>query len=373
MDVTSGLRNFALGRLAAEQASSRSAVARPEQSKQGAMILIDNFVSSSSHGYSVEGAARSLGPTGSTFQVNQHESVNGRLSMPHARAVKELQAQFVSGPLSVEAAAQQLESFIVSAAQGNVELATAHLAAVEGESFRNSVVNLSQGIDAIGLMNMVSLALSPSSKLTADQQTSYRQNLERALSLEGDSTQTSDEKLLHRIRDVLHTSPAIKNAIEGWRIGVQRFEAANNSVVVAAGNSGKAYKGLERAGFQLDGSEDANLLAVPEVTTVGATSVSAQGIVLDASSSFGEEVDFLAPGDHGASFGTSYASPKVANALRAAHILHPEFSSDQAQQWVGENLGQTVTLGEHQVALLSPERSGYLLNALEQKRNHREG
>ena len=373
MDVTSGLRNFALGRVAAEQAQAKpTASANADSSKHGALVIVDNFLSSTSHGFTVESAGQSLGAPGPSYRMNHHQMVDGRVSMPHAKALKALQTDFASPALLPATASAQLDSFVTLAAAGNIGLATSHLATLESQGFQNSVVNLSQGVDAINLMDMIKMATSPASKLADAQKQQYQENLRSALSNSSDTAPLSekelDQRLLQRVNSQLHSDPEIQHAVAQWRSGVQSFESGRNSVVVAAGNSGKAFQALNHQGFTLDGSEDSNLLAVPEVTTVGATTTSAQGELSLSHSSFGSEVDILASGDHQGRFGTSYASPKVANALRTAHLLNPEFSSEQAEAWVKEKLSISAEVQDHPVAILSSERTAYLINALEQRK-----
>lgn len=376
MDVNSGLRNFALGRLAAEQTQVKPANSvDTDSSKQGALVIVDSFLSSTSHGFTVESAAQSLGSPGPSYRMNHHQVAEGRVSMPHAKALKALQTDFVSPSLSPEIASEQLKSFVTKSAAGNISLATSHLAALESQGLRNSVVNLSQGVDAINLMDMIKLATGPSSKLADVEKQQYQENLRSALTNPSDTAPLSekdlDQRLLQRVNLQLHSDPEIQQAVAEWRTGVQSFESGRNSVVVAAGNSGKAYYALSHQGFLLDGSEDANLLAVPEVTTVGATTLSPGGELSLSHSSFGSEVDILADGDHQGRFGTSYSSPKVANALRTAHILNPAFTSDEAETWVKDKLSVSAEVQDHSVAILNTEKTAYLISAVEQKKKTR--
>lgn len=376
MNLNTQLQSLALNRLAAEQQlkrpESEQSSAGSSANNKGATIIIDNFTSSASHGYKVEGAAQSLGFTGPTYRVSSLQEDNGRPTLPYIKPLKNLQLELSAGPLPEEEVNQKLEEFVTLAAAGQVKLATSHLEALEAQGFQNSVVNLSQGIDAIGLMDMLKMGLGPNSKLSPEQQLQYSKNLSSAL-LTAEETSHKDEKLmdkrlLQKIGVSLKGSAAVQGAIAGWSEEVKSFESAHNSVIVAAGNSGNAYKALSQAGFELDGSEDFNLLSVPEVTSVGATAQSPNGdLVLASSSSFGPEVDIIASGEYQGSFGTSYAAPKVANLLRAIHLLQPNFTSDQAESFLKETLAQPVELLGTQVGLLSSEKGAYLLNALEKK------
>ncbi len=365
MNINPQLRNVNTGQQSPVERS------KLEGDKRGASIFVDSFISSTSHGHFVEGAARSLGSTGDTYQVNHHQVTNGRLSMPHAKALTQLQADFAAGQLSSESARKQIDSFVTEAAAGNVKLATSHLAAVEAEGFQNSVVNLSQGVDALVLMDMVKIPLGPNSKLSIEQQQQYSSNLQAAFLDSNEQVPNAelavDQRLLKRVNNLMKESSEVQSAVAGWREGVKSFESGHNSVVVAAGNSGNSWKALAKAGFELDGDEDFNLLAVPEVTTVGATVNANGGVALSSASSFGSEVDIITSGEFEGRFGTSYASPKVANVLRAAHMLRPDFTSEQAEGWVKEKLAESVELNGHTVGLLSSERGSYLLAALEKK------
>lgn len=376
MNLNTKLQSLALGRLALEQQLKRPESAQSaaglSSNNKGATIIIDNFTSSASHGYKVEGAAQSLGFTGPTYRVSSLQEENGRLTLPHIKALKILQTGLCSRPVGQEEAAQILENFITQAAAGNLKQASDRLEAVTAQGFQNSVANLSQGIDAIGLMDMTKMAIGPNSKLSSEQKLTYRNNLVSALSAADKLNEVDDalldKRLLAKISATLKASTPVQEAVSSWREAVKSFESAHNSVVVAAGNSGNAYKALSQAGFELDGSEDLNLLSVPEVTTVGATAQSPTGdILLASSSSFGPEVDIIASGNYMAYFGTSYAAPKVANTLRAIHILRPNLTSDEAEGFLKNSLAQTTEVLGVQVGLLSSEKGTYLLNALEKK------
>lgn len=376
MNLNTKLQSLALSRLALEQQQKppESAQSSADLSSltKGATIIIDNFTSSASHGYKVEGAAQSLGFTGPIYRVMSLQEENGRLTLPHIKALKSLQVALSSRPVGQEEANKILEDFITQAAAGNLKQASSQLDAVTAQGFQNSVVNLSQGIDAIGLMDMAKMAIGPNSKLSSEQRLQYRNNLVSAFFAADRLNEVDDElldkRLLAKISATLKESTPVQEAVSSWREAVKDFELASNSVVVAAGNSGNAYKALSQAGFELDGSEDFNLLSVPEVTTVGATAQNPKGdLVLASSSSFGPEVDIIASGEYQGSFGTSYAAPKVANTLRAIHILRPSLTSDEAEGFLKSSLAQPTEVLGVEVGLLSSEKGAYLLSALEKK------
>ncbi len=331
--------------------------------KDGALVIIDNFQSSESHGHLVQGSAATLGPTGPVYTVHQHQMVNGRPTLPHVEALRTFQAG-MGETLSPELAGECFERFVGDAAGGNLAWATKLLSAVTAEGFQHSVLNYSQGLDAIILLQLLKHPTGASSKLAQEQKQMYAENLARAVAPEATHTLSEpelDNAVLQKLKRTLKESPVVREATQNWAAQVREFEGGHNSVVVAAGNSGVAQKAITRAGFDIDGSEDVNIFAIPEVTMVGATTLDKGGEALAAPSSFGPEVDFLASGDFGEHFGTSFACPKVANALRAAHLANPEFSSDQAEQWAKEELAYSGQLGEQQVAILDANRARSLI------------
>lgn len=337
----------------------------PNEEKRGAMVIIDSFQSAGSHGHVVEEAARSLGPTGPVYRYHQHQVVNGRPTMPHVQAVKRLTPPMATSLLPAEQATSLLEGFIEDAAAGNLGLGTSILAAVTAEDFENSVVNYSQGLDPITLLQLLKHPLSKGSKLTPQQKDAYYRNLSTAIAPDSPSPLAAkelDNGLLQKIKSTIKESPVIEEAIGEWRNQVLEFESGRNSVVIAAGNSGHAQKALAANGFDIDGTEDLNIFAVPEVTVVGATVETGDGgIALASPSGFGPEVDFIAPGQHGEHFGTSFATPKVANAMRVAHLANSNFSSDEAEEWTRTELSDVGMVNDHTVAILDTRRASSFL------------
>lgn len=333
--------------------------------RQGALIIIDNFQSSQSHGFEVEGAAASLGSTGPVYRYSNLMEFAGRPTLPHVLALSKLQAGASKGSLGEGQASQCMRQFVEDAVGGNIQLASEVLKQVTAEGFHQSVVNYSQGLDSIVLLHLVKQPLSENSKLDPSRKEIYRDNLTKAVAPQASvalNEQQLDNLLLQNIKQTLKNSPVVADAKATWQHQVQEFEAGHNSVVLAAGNSGIPSKALKQAGFEIDGSEDLNVFAVPEVTVVGATGTNAAGdITLHNSSSFGPEVSFLAPGDFGENFGTSFASPKVANALRAAHLANPEFTSQQVQDWATTEISHQAEIGGQKLALLDIGRTHSLL------------
>ncbi len=359
----------------------RTLAQRPESPKvqdqsstRGASIFIDSFQSQTAHGFKVEDAAASMGPIGASHHYCQRDAGGG--SLPHLDSLQRLTPVFASGPLSKAEANAQLDQFLNSASSGYLNLVSDVLDEVKEVGFQNSVVNASLGLDELVLLQLLGHPVGPKSRLSAQQREHYQSNLESCLETEAQASGATldsslsrrerailrDKLLLKRIGRTLRGSNRVKAATDRWRSTVQDFESNNNSVVVASGNSGQHTALLSRLGFELDGNEDRNLLAVAEVTTVGASQSTPEGATsLASSSSFGSEVDLLADGSHGASFGTSYSAPKVANTMRAVHQRHPEMTSDQVEAFVKDNLGHTVSAQGHTLAILDLQSASNFL------------
>lgn len=346
-----------------QQPAQRPA-AQPESDKDGALVIIDSFGSQSSHGYLVEGAAGSVGSTGQVYRYHQHQMVNGKPSLPHVEAVKGLVAAFSSAPLAPEDAQSRFKTFVDLATGGNLEHTTDILKGITAEGFTHSALNLSQGMDPILLLQLAKHGLGKSSNLSEEQKAVYRQNLTAVVGSQGNELieRDLDNLLLQTIKREVGHSPEIAQARQHWQHQVEEFESSHNSVVVAAGNSGQAQKALAAAGFDIDGSEDVNVFSVPGVTVVGATMETDKGAtILAPPSSFGQEVGFLVSGQYGEHFGTSFASPKVANALRAAHLANREFTSDQAETWLSQEVSDRALVEKQEVSLLDTRRANSLL------------
>ena len=331
--------------------------------REGALIIIDSFHSPEAHGFQVEGAAGSLGPTGPVHRYNQLQNVEGRVTMPHVEALRELQSSLSSKVLSPESARESLTSFLDTAISNNLNLITGLLEEVSTEGFQNSVVNLSQGFDPITYFKIVKSPLG-GKELSDQQKQVYFHNLNSAVSPQASAVGEFDNLLLGSIKSAIKTSEKIETARNAWREQVRSFESNHNSVVVAAGNSGQELSAMSQAGFDIDGSEDFNVFAVPEVTTVAASASTEEGgIILPSPSSFGPEVDFIVSGFHGESFGSSFAAPKVANIMRAAHAFNPGATSDQIEEWARTEVSAVGEIRGHEVGILREELASSLLQA----------
>jgi Subtilase family len=340
---------------------------KPPAKEQGALIIIDSFHASTDHGTMVEKTALDIGSTGKVHRYNQLETLNGELTSPVHQAVLNLAGLMATSMLPPDQATKHFEQFLNDAVSGKLDSTTSLLERVTQHGFEDSVVNLSQGMDAIEYFKSAKQPLG-STRLTDAEKQTYFYNLNSAVAPDPSSRPTVaefDNLLLQKIKTTLRDSPRIQESKSRWRDQVRAFEANHNSVVIAAGNSGQIMSAMSEGGFETDGSEDENILATPEATMVAATATTQEGKTYLASpSSFGPEVDFIASGFHGQNFGSSFASPRVAAAMLALHVSNPGTESDEVEKATGEVLGQPVEIRNHQVFILNETRTSRALQQI---------
>lgn len=142
-------------------------------------------------------------------------------------------------------------------------------------------------------------------------------------------------------------APEVNAATGRYRQAVRNLEANHNSVVVSAGNSESQlqdWSSMTNGQRVREGAgSNRNVLSVPEVTTVGATQWlrDRQGGLHErvAPYSSRDGADIYASGSVGngvnpqrmKSPGTSFAAPRVAQAMATLHKLHPSLSSSQVE------------------------------------------
>ena len=324
--------------------------------KQGALIIIDSFHSSTEHGKMVEQTALDMGPTGKVYRYNHMREVDGKPTAPVQDATNVLVASMTSSFLPPEEASAHLDKFINNSVTSLLDWTSSLLGEVTQDGFKDSVANLSQGMSAIEYFGSAKQPLM-GNYLNDQQKQYYINNLISAVNPDPSQTPDGsqfDKMLLNRIKTTLRESPRIQESKKRWKNQVKAFEADSNSIVVAAGNSGEFMSKLMAGDFDADGSEDENILATADTTMVAATATTEDGSIFLASpSSFGPEVDFIASGFHGDHFGSSFAAPKVSTAMLALHVSNPGSDSEAVEESTSEVLGQKVNIRGHNVTILN--------------------
>lgn len=167
--------------------------------------------------------------------------------------------------------------------------------------------------------------------------------------------QKLQQAIIDHVSDVVDNDPKVESARNDFRETVREFEAGNNSMVVSAGNEGSTDDNLSarNGGLSLDFPEDfeTSLLAVPEVTTVGATKIVGGEAVPAQYGSRGPAIDVYADGDYQSpdpeqprSNGTSFSAPRTSKAMRELHCENPLLSSSQVESLMLHSLTTPLEL-----------------------------
>ncbi len=226
---------------------------------------------------------------------------------------------------------------------------------------RNTVTNFSMGADAAGftenLYRDVRLAWNPASPDASPEEQGRRftgqgisDNLARAWNIDpralsstdpavsGPARQQFQQNLINRVHQA-NQSPAMERLRGDMSNVVDTYEARNNSVVVAAGNSGELAEVMRRDNGGRDlqfppGFYD-NILATPNATTVGALGVTGPshqvGVAEYSSPTPTVDVNAWGVAPSGAE-GTSFASPRTAAQMQELHNRFPDRSSAQIER-----------------------------------------
>ena len=162
------------------------------------------------------------------------------------------------------------------------------------------------------------------------------------------------QKLFQGVVDLVgstQTDPRFSEAKTAYTQAVTKFEAGNNSVVVAAGNDGVVENYWENAAhnkpLNVPKEFTQNDLGVEEATVVGATrNWEGTHYPAEYNNRYGG-VDVYANGYAGdstpkANEGTSFAAPRVARAMAALHGQFPGLSSDKAENLMRNQLTGTL-------------------------------
>lgn len=309
--------------------------------------MVDSFTGTS-HGNSVRSTAESLGSIDVIGQYDQYAHPDSQKGLPFRRVQREFGTSFSRASLPGDQASDALDGFFRDSTVEWMDMIGSIVDDAQEREVQNSALNISLSLNQLYLSDFALSHVQSGSELSSSQQEVYQDNLHRALGLDSEAgSEELQQALFDRSSKILENDTAVSQARQRWADSVTRFESGHNSVAVSAGNHGGRVRDLRADGYIVSEWADSNVLAVPEVTVVGATS----GGSVASYSRTGPEVDIFASGSRGFSQGTSIASPHTAAALRAVHCANPGTASDDAEALVKDQLSDDFGVGGSEVNL----------------------
>lgn len=329
------------------------------QPQPGTLYLSDFFKSNGPdqmpHGEIVERSAISSGFSGA---VVRHEVPDNALTDKAHRLGSYLdQRQFTP---------EEMRAYLASYAEqcqvGQMQTATQDLQMWLNQGVHHSTVNLSRGCgqaqvveaiyhnvnDAWGFEGASQVAsLRRLTKVAAGLEVDLPSLLSHDAQIAGPARRDFQQKLIELVDRASQNSALLQQAQAEYDGVVDQLAQQKVSVTVAAANSGGILKEMAREAHDLKVQTPANFwnnrLANAQVVTVGGTS---QGQIAGYTNP-DPGIDFYADGDARVdpkdpsklvNYGTSFAAPRMGALLSRAHQLHPEWTNQQAEQFVREHL-----------------------------------
>ena len=328
----------------------------------GSMIVSDVFNPSepsdvSFHGGSVVAGSRSLGFEAPIF----YQQVASTPNSAHRDGLQALQS-LSSHSLSPEAVLTAVESFSRGAPNHMLHSATQEIEAATESGAEQTVLNLSSGTSKAQITQILYQQASqawqngdPSAHLALE-------NFAGAWNINSDELLHSDPQVFGPARRRLQQN-IVSEVHKAWEsdlelskekarfeVAIEKFEAKQNSVVIAAGNEGFVKPILEMGGqgdLHLPEDFEKNILFSEQATMVGASLV-LDGEEVEATYTSGDQaIQAYASGDHviGREFddklglrgaGTSIATPRIGAVMAKLHAENPSSTSEQVESLLQE-------------------------------------
>ncbi|MBX3170505.1 MAG: S8/S53 family peptidase [Candidatus Eremiobacteraeota bacterium] len=345
--------------------------------KPGSLVVVDQFIAPMPM-MGIGGMTGSLEtPHGHLVSESAtHDGFSGNL-IPSEISSKYGQEKFMikqslnEPGLPPEEFKKRLELSVALESVSLMDSMSERLEGLKEAGLHGSAVNLSYGISQAGILDRfysdASLAWAGWGP-TSEFKKPLLENYARAFDLDASKLSHQDPKIAgperrklqqaiaDQVSGTMETHPAVQESHQNYAKAVIELEKDHNSVVVSAANYGRVVEYLDQdAGesapkLRVSSQFHDNVLATPETTVVGATDGSGdQEKVAGYSSNF-QEVDIYAngvapkpslPGQKNAQ-GTSFAAPKVAQAMAQLHELYPEKSSAEIEDMLKEQLSHQL-------------------------------
>ena len=350
------------------------------QPQPGTLYLSDFFKASGPdqmpHGEIVERSALAAGFAGT---IERHEVPENALTTKAHRLVSYLdQRQFTPEEMRTF-----LGDYAMRCQVGQMQTATQDLQMWLDQGVHHSAVNLSRGCgqsqvvetlyhtvnDAWGFEGASQIAsLKRLHKVAAGLEVEVGPLLSRDHQVAGPARREFQQKLVDLVARASQESALLSQAQAQYDGVVEQLAQQKVSVTVAAANSGGILEEMAREAQGLRVETPANFwnnrLANAQVVTVGGTS---KGKIAGYSNP-DPGIDFYADGDAYVdpkdpgklvNYGTSFAAPRLGALLSRTHQLHPDWSNQQVEQFVRDQL--TVPL-DGSVSVNAPAAHEYLIS-----------
>lgn len=317
----------------------------------GTLIVSDFFDERTgpSHGAIVENSSREVGFKN---KIQRNEAPTNKAG----EAVNRYFSRLDNRQFSAAELRDFTRDYVVNRQSSNLQSATDELNGLTEAGLKGTALNLSRGSGKAQIMDDLYERLRLGWDSTAHPQSvqvgerrvrklapALGVDAEAVLADKGDARARLQKSLLGLI-DEGTADEKVVIARSAYDKAVNDFEANGNSVVVAAANSGKVLRTMERDAPGVTVAPDffKNVLANDQVTTVGATRMSGTSKSIADYTNPDPGIDIYANGTYGDSEGTSFATPRVASVMAELHRRNPNASSAEVEAMMKQQLAGTL-------------------------------
>ncbi|MCA9777969.1 MAG: hypothetical protein KC800_14670 [Candidatus Eremiobacteraeota bacterium] len=327
-------------------------LAQQQQVQPGTLIVSDFFDNRAGtpHGEVVEKSSRELGFKNSIVKKQVQENASTRIA---ERYYSRLDAR----SFSPEEIKDFTYDYMLHRQMGSLQSAGEELDALNQAGTRNSVLNLSRGWGKAQIMESLyertriawDATAHPQSRVVGERRLNklapaFGLKAQDIMDNVGDSRAKFQQGILNLL-DEVGQDDRLAAAQKRYDGAVSRFESNNNSVVVAAANSGRVLSlmALDAPTPELAPDFFRNRLANDEVTTVGATRASGGAEQVADYTNLDPGIDFYADGQIDGAWGTSFATPRTGSVMAQLHKDNPQASSAEVEAMLNRDFSHELT------------------------------
>lgn len=327
-------------------------LAQQQEVQPGTLIVSDFFDdrSGASHGEVVEKSSRELGFQNSIVKRQAKENASTRIAERYYSRLDGRQ-------FSPEEMKEFTYDYMLHRQVGSLDSVSDEIDSLNEVGTRNSVLNLSRGWGKAQIMESIydrtriawDQTAHPQSRTVGERRLN---KLAPAFGLKAQDiienvgeTRAKFQQGLLSLLDEAGQDERLAVAQKRYDEAVSRFESNNNSVVVAAANSGRVLStmALDAPTPELAPDFFRNRLANDEVTTVGATrEMGGKEQVADYTNQ-DPGIDFYADGQIDGAWGTSFATPRTGAVMAQLHKENPEATSAEVEAMLNRDFSHELS------------------------------